>query len=327
MPTSGDLVIRRYEDRDEDDVVRLLGRSLGKDADERYRALFRWKHFANPAGPSLAWVAEVDGRLAGYRAFLRWRFRGPDGPVESVRAVDTATSPEHRGMGVFRRLTEHGLARLAPEGVSFIFNTPNDQSRPGYLKMGWAAVGRAPVRVRPRAVGTVPRILTARAPAVLWSVPTDVGVPSAEVLASRELEDAVAALPAAGPPGAMETDRTRSFLRWRYAGFEPIASRALLAGDAPADGLVLFRLRQRGRALECTVGEVLAADPRRGAALVRRALQETKADYALVGAAPGGRLPGFLASDRVGPVLTWRATGPPQARPELALTLGDLELF
>jgi GNAT superfamily N-acetyltransferase len=327
MPTPGELVIRRYEDRDEDEVVRLLGRSLGKEADERYRAFFRWKHLANPAGPSLAWVAEVDGRLAGYRAFLRWRFRGPDGPMDAVRAVDTATAPEHRGAGVFRRLTEHGLARLAPEGVSFIFNTPNDQSRPGYLKMGWEVVGRAPVRARPRSVRTVPRILTARAPAILWSVPTDVGVSAAEALASPDVNQLVAAVTAGSPLGAAATDRTGAFLRWRYAGFDPVASRALLDGDAASDGMVLFRLRQRGGALECTVGDVLVADPARGAALVRRALQETKADYALVGAAPGGRLPGFLASERLGPVLTWRAVGSGEVRPALALTLGDLELF
>ena len=30
-----------------------------------------------------------------------------------------------------------------------MFNTPNDQSRPGYLKMGWQVVGRVPIGVRP----------------------------------------------------------------------------------------------------------------------------------------------------------------------------------
>ena len=56
----------------------------------------------------------------------------------AVRAVDTITAPEARGRGVFTRFT---LAILSNEitrddDVSFVFNTPNDQSRPGYLKMG-----------------------------------------------------------------------------------------------------------------------------------------------------------------------------------------------
>lgn len=326
MPPAGDVVIRPYDDGDEDEVLRLLATSLGKEPDARYRAYFRWKHVENPVGRSLAWVAEVDGQMAGYRAFLRWRFRGSNGPIEAVRAVDTATSPHHRGAGIFRRLTEHGLAELEAAGVAFVFNTPNDQSRPGYLKMGWEVVGRAPLLVRPRSVGSLLRMLTARVPAALWSEPTDVGVAAAEALASPQIDRLLAGVPSSGR-GSLETDRTAAFLRWRYAGFGPIASRALLAGGSPADGMVLFRLRSRGGALECAIGDVLAADPSDRASLVRRALEETRADYALIGARRGERLRGFLATNRLGPILTWREVHAPQARPDLALALGDLELF
>ena len=41
---------------------------------------------------------------------------------------------------------------LRGEGVGFVFNTPNDQSRPGYLKMDWKLVERLPVLARPRAL-------------------------------------------------------------------------------------------------------------------------------------------------------------------------------
>ncbi|MDH5380092.1 MAG: hypothetical protein OEW75_04520, partial [Cyclobacteriaceae bacterium] len=35
------------------------------------------------------------------------------------------------------------------ELTHFIFNTPNEKSRPGYLKMGWVDAGRLPVYFRP----------------------------------------------------------------------------------------------------------------------------------------------------------------------------------
>ena len=79
---------------------------------------------------------------------MRWEFQRGDEVFRCVRAVDTATHPDYQGRGLFTRLTKAALPELVADGVKFVFNTPNDQSRPGYLKMGWQAVGRA------RRVGT-----------------------------------------------------------------------------------------------------------------------------------------------------------------------------
>jgi len=77
--------------------------------------------------------------------FLRWMFLRPEGGVATaVRAVDTATLPAAQGRGVFTRLTTTAVDELREQGVDFVFNTPNDRSRPGYLKMGWQVVGRVP---------------------------------------------------------------------------------------------------------------------------------------------------------------------------------------
>ena len=53
----------------------------------------------------------------------------------------TGHQDEAWGRGVFRALTMHALDELHARGVSFVFNTPNDQSRPGYMNMGWRPVG------------------------------------------------------------------------------------------------------------------------------------------------------------------------------------------
>ncbi|NYI07454.1 GNAT family N-acetyltransferase [Allostreptomyces psammosilenae] len=145
-----ELIVREWRDEDEPRLLALLTEALaGGPTGERTARFLRWKHRENPFGRSPGLVAETpDGRLAGVRLFMRWEFT--DGPrtVRAVRAVDTATAAEFRGRGVFRRLTGELLERLAGD-TELVFNTPNGNSLPGYLAMGWRPVGRLPVLVRP----------------------------------------------------------------------------------------------------------------------------------------------------------------------------------
>ena len=69
--------IRVFVERDRTAVDALLDAAMDRHGDsDRYRELLRWKHDRNPFGRSPAWVAEQDGEIIGYRAFLQWRFDG-----------------------------------------------------------------------------------------------------------------------------------------------------------------------------------------------------------------------------------------------------------
>jgi GNAT superfamily N-acetyltransferase len=331
MASSADtsIVVRAAVPADDPAVLGLLAASLGWSSDDHFQAFFRWKHAENPFGPSPGWVALDGEEVVGFRTFLRWEHEGPDGAVHrAVRAVDTATRPSHQGLGIFRSLTLHALEDMASEGVAMVFNTPNDQSRPGYLKMGWTAVGRLPTSVRLTGPRSPWRMLRARVPAERWSTPTDVGTSAGEVLAQDRVGDLLRTLPAAT---RLRTHRTPEYLRWRY-GFAPLAYRALARGDDLADGLAVFRLRRRGAALECALCEVLVPgeEPAAARALVRAVVRECGADYVIrVGGAPVDRL-GFVRLPRQGPLLTWRPLGPGPVGDRLDrwdLTLGDVELF
>jgi GNAT superfamily N-acetyltransferase len=327
------LAFRRYTDRDEPAVLDLLQTSLGWLADEHHTAFFRWKHRDNPFGPSPAWVALDGERTVGLRVLLRWEFDRDDGPENgpalAVRAVDTATDPAYQGRGIFSGLTLHAIDELTGEGLHFIFNTPNDQSLPGYLKMGWQVVGKLPVSVRPRSPATVARMARARTAADLWSTPTDAGLDAVEVLADTQ---ALGTLLASQPhTGGLRTRRTPAFVQWRYAGFPPLGYRILLQGSRLEEGFVVFRLRRRGQALEAVVGDVLVPDGDRRvtAALLRSVPRAAGADYAIRLGGGGGRGAGYVPLPRQGPVLTWRAIAE-KTQPPLEswrLSLGDVELF
>jgi GNAT superfamily N-acetyltransferase len=324
------LELRAASDDDMPAVLELLHASLGWMPDDEYARFFSWKHRESPFGRSPAWVAvdpAASGRLAGFRTFSRWRFRRGDETVEAVRAVDTATHPDYQGQGIFTRLTRHALGELAAGRVACVFNTPNDQSRPGYLKMGWRQVARLPVAATPRSPRSLARIARARTPADKWSAPTTAGVPVTDVVADGPL---AGLLDAAHPAdGRLRTERTPAYLAWRY-GFPPLCYRAMVAPGGPADGVVVFRLRRRGAALEAAVCERIVPD---GAArvadrLVRQVLRETGADHA-VEIGPPRPARGVLPIPGQGPTLVWREVTDAEMPPAdaWALGLGDIELF
>ena len=104
------IVTRPMTDDDVGVVVELLDRALGPaPGGTDRRALFEWKHLANPFGRSIALVAELDRRIVGFRSFMRWELASAGGRISAVRAVDTATDPGVQRRGIFSRLTLEGL--------------------------------------------------------------------------------------------------------------------------------------------------------------------------------------------------------------------------
>ena len=174
-PRAVGLEVRPATGSDREEVLALLGRSLGSDGDPRYPALFAWKHDENVFGPSPMWVATDAGRVVAFRAFMRWEFERGGRRLRAVRAVDTATDPDYQGKGLFTRLTMLGLDEMRADGVDFVFNTPNSQSRPGYMKMGWREVGHVPAAVRFTGPMGALAAVRSRVPAERWSQPLGVG--------------------------------------------------------------------------------------------------------------------------------------------------------
>jgi hypothetical protein len=321
------LVLRPAGDHDVPAIVELLCLTLGWQPDERHRALFHWKHRANPFGRSPSWVAVDDEGVMGVRMFMRWGFLLEDRRVLAVRAVDTATHPRARGLGVFRALTLRGVDEMKVDGLDWVFNTPNDQSLPGYLSMGWRRLGRLPVSLRPARLGVVPRLAAARVPAELWSVSTTAGEDVASVLADEEnLAELLASQPRAS--SGVQTDRGAAYLKWRYAA-GPVGYRAMLAGSTLRDGVVFFRLRRRGPTIEVAIADAVvpSGDARVLGKLARQVLEVSAGDYVI--ALGSARPPGWIRVRHIGPLLTWRALADSSAPPieQWRLSAGDVELF
>lgn len=328
MTTPAEITVRRATDADRPAVLDLLADSLGWDRDETFAEFFHWKHVENPFGASPAWVAVEDKTIVGFRTFLQWRFEHPDGRTRrAVRAVDTATSPAHQGRGIFRRLTLSAVEELTAEGIDFVFNTPNANSRPGYLRMGWSTVGRLPIVARVGGIASGLRMRASRVPAERWPVATNAGAAARELLAHPHVGDLLGRV---GPPVGLRTARSPEYLRWRY-GLAALGYRAIALDDDPATGIAIFRVRRRGDATEAGISEVIvpnhADDTRRR--LLALVAHRTGADYAIRVGRPLLRA-GFLPFPRQGPILTYRPMADPAPAPALGdfdLSLGDVELL
>jgi GNAT superfamily N-acetyltransferase len=320
-------------------VVGLLRVCLGEGA-RRSEGFWSWKHLENPFGQSPGVAAYSGETLAGIRVFLRWAWSTDSKVLRAVRAVDTATHPDWRRQGLFRRLTEAVLGEVEQEGVDFVFNTPNAQSREGYLKMGWRAVGKVSVLVRVAGPRT-------------WLQRRRDGDHGTSAFGS---ESSVAAL--LEDPGLerflarvehgerrLHTERTVELLRWRYQPpAAALAYRALWRLDASGSGaVVIARSNDRRGFRELLLSEVLVSGDSPGLAAAAKLLRHLRTlhehDYWVAHAARGtGERQallrgGFVVVPRGGPHLTVRMLGrgtpapDPGAMSSWRLGLGDLEVF
>lgn len=289
--------------------------ALGDGRVPRSEAFFRWKHLDTPFGASLGFVIddEAGGGLLALRLFQRWGLSVRGFPVEGVRAVDTATAVRAQGRGHFKRLTMKAVEAAVADDVDLVFNSPNEKSGAGYLKMGWRDLGQPGVWLR------------AARPSLSGVIKGD----DVDV-------DVVAGAMRAADDRRLRTRHTASTLRWRYVDIPGFTYRMHRVGDAVA----VFR-RQRRRAVpECTICELHHPATLRGAAQATKLVDELGRGFAgFVSVMP---TTSSTTAALVGCGAVWMPLGPrlfvrplalrrlhplPDTVQRFALGVGDLELF
>ncbi len=329
-----DFEFREATPGDNDEVVAVCSSALGWTDPEFDHALFRWKHFDNAFGRSVLLVAVDEHGIAAVRPFMRWTFRDPTGQTfHAARAVDTATHPRAQGKGLFTRLTTFGIDMLEAQNVDFIFNTPNEKSLPGYLKMGWVAAGPVTFGYGVRSPISLTRTARSRTAAAKHSLPIpNIGIsvdegldlinPTPDFIANPDdARPFAGTAPSAELPAnhALETAHSFESLRWRY-GSAPMDYRFLVGPDR--SGLIV-RLRQRGSARELVVAHRIGhLDNHDAGRAIRNAMAQARADHCIGWAGLGGT----VSLPTLGPALALRhVNNPPPS--SIDWLPGDIEIF
>jgi hypothetical protein len=305
------------------------------------RGFWRWKHYENPFGESPGMVAIGDGKVVGLRVFLRWEWRVDQRTFHAVRAVDTATHPEWGRRGIFEHLTTEMIERLTADGVDFIFNTPNQYSMPGYLKMGWTLVGRLPLRIRPQRPTRLLKVAAQRS-GLGGATAIAENVDNGEVLRllqQGEVRELITtAVDARSDGTGLATVRTPAYLEWRYGRNRWYPYQAGFDSSNDSAALVIARSSRRGELNELLITDVVTSPDSRSrrlaAGIARRLARESKADYIAVSAFGSalGAGSGYLPVGQRGPNLTVRPlqeslTPDPRVFSSWGAGFGDLELF
>ena len=249
-----EIEIRPYQDSDLEAVLDTMRAALGEPPGlGRTPHLFAWKHLDNPFGKSLMLVADAAGEIAGFRAFMRWEMLTPAGEtLRCVRAVDTAAHPDFQRRGIFKNLTLAGIEAATEDGVDMIFNTPNEKSGAGYLKMGWLSVGPIGIMARPG--------LGLASPKSDWKTVPALDAPSA-------IDSELADLFSKGTRHGLRTPRHLDYLRWRF-GAHPTGQYAVATAE---DGAAIARLNRRSDRRELVLSELVGIGaPRAARALIKQ---------------------------------------------------------
>lgn len=321
---TADWTVRPATADDVPRIVSMLQHSLGPAMSEE---LWRWKHERNPFGPSPCLVAEAGSELVGVRAFMRWRWHSGSREVPATRAVDTATHPRWRGRGVFTDLTRALVRRCEEQGEAFVFNTPNRNSLPGYLELGWKPVRRLTPQIRP-----------------MWNRTPREPTPDVSALLDRPWLDELLHDCADPHDERYHTLPTRTYLTWRYRRNPRWTYQALWhEGTGGSKAAAVFRIVPRRWLVELRICELLFAPDAGGReavqALLRRLARNGGARVAtlLVPRSSAlrsvARKAGFRPLPPLGPCLTVRPLALDPGLPDplrwesWGCSLGDLETF
>jgi GNAT superfamily N-acetyltransferase len=98
---------------------------------------FKWKHIENPYGPSIITYALHNNKVIGVRPLWKCNLIYNGAMYSGYQPCDTVVHPDYRGKGIFTKMTIQALNFAVDAGADIIFNFPNNQSAPGYKKLGW----------------------------------------------------------------------------------------------------------------------------------------------------------------------------------------------
>ncbi len=118
---------KQLSENDIEDFLKVFNDVFGANHNREW---FNWKYRDNIYGESYIVIAYSGDAPVAVRSL--WR-----NDIDSVLAYqpcDTAVISEYRNRGIFSEMT---LRALEETGNDMIYNYPNENSYPGYIKLGW----------------------------------------------------------------------------------------------------------------------------------------------------------------------------------------------
>jgi len=230
------MKIRPFEHKDTNSLIELL--------EIVYRKSFtidwwNWKYNQNPMGESVILVAENNGKIVGLRSFWKYDLMYRSNLLKAYQPVDTVVHEKYRGQGLFTKLTTAAINEAKHYDADLLFNYPNQNSLPGYLKLGWNLLDHVRWWIKPIGIVGFLSVPLAKGQRDSLKIPGERKFVSCSDGSARNNTNS----------NFISAIRTPAFLEWRY-GLNPETDYCYLKSD----GLeTLVRVTQKGKCRELLV--------------------------------------------------------------------------
>lgn len=124
-------LIREYREGDEEQILKLQGIVMSDSKDKQW---WQWMYRDGPLGPARIFVVEAKQRIIGHTAMIFVPIKIRDQVTRSTHGVDLMVHPDYRRQGLFITLHTNLLGAVSARRGGISYGTPNDQSRPGFVK-------------------------------------------------------------------------------------------------------------------------------------------------------------------------------------------------
>ncbi|MGH4120736.1 GNAT family N-acetyltransferase [Clostridium sp.] len=104
---------------------------------------FKWKHNLNGSinkEPFIYLVFNKTGNLIGANSFFKSKFKKNNKIYTAIQSGDTMVHMDYRGKGIFKKIIVFAMEDLKNYGFDFIFGFANNNSHPGFIKLGFKSM-------------------------------------------------------------------------------------------------------------------------------------------------------------------------------------------
>ncbi len=132
--------------------VVILGREYSKQMLELFNLVFNqsadmdfWihKHYENPVGETIFFGIFDEDRLVAINGFMPMLFSNGSEKYRVLESCESAVNSQYRHRGLFSALISAAIEWAKENEIDFLFGMPNMFSAPGFIKLGWNAIGEA----------------------------------------------------------------------------------------------------------------------------------------------------------------------------------------
>ena len=250
-----DISIRLATDRDKPQILQLLHTVFDEQQhfdwkrDEKY---LQWKYDSNIFGKTHLHIAEYNGEIVSSCALWPWNFICRGEVVKAYQPCDTMVHPEYQGKGIFSKVNLNRISLAQDERTPFLFNFPNNNSLPGYLKLGWDYFINIEWLVKLLKPSNVLINFRDKSKSVPQKIDNDhkINIEDCNTIAEKYLTY----------DGIIQTYRQKEFFRWRYEEHPFFKYGMVTAQKSRKSAGAIFMVNAKNKIREMIVVDVFGAN-------------------------------------------------------------------